>query len=217
MLTVSLTSGLLLASSVCDLRNLSKLVKKLFHFGSGQDCEWCRVWLPTVLVRTAPMSDLWLCSVVLFSHLLEFRFYFFIYHIFFNPCWAVSFKPAWRWGLFKTLKTRKGFTHQQFDDGFVVVIEIGWQWDKRICQWADWVILSSPDCYVIINDKKLYFSFQCCCCSRSKRSEHYYFFCLIVAKSSLQNRNCREEILSNVSCVSNTRPSKYDDIILPFW
>lgn len=39
LLSVSLTSRLLLASSVCDLRNLSKLVKKLFHFGSGQDCE----------------------------------------------------------------------------------------------------------------------------------------------------------------------------------
>lgn len=36
---------------VCDLRNLSKFVKKLFHFGSGQDGE-CRVWLPTGSVLT---------------------------------------------------------------------------------------------------------------------------------------------------------------------
>lgn len=43
---------------VCDLRNLSKLVKKLFHFGSGQDGE-CRVWLPNGSVLTGIVySDL---------------------------------------------------------------------------------------------------------------------------------------------------------------
>lgn len=92
LLAVSLTSRLLLASSVCDLRNLSKLVKKLFYFGSGQDCEWCWVWLPTGSVLTG----------IVFSDLASFSDHF----IFFLFC-AVSFKPAWWWGLFKTLKSWK--------------------------------------------------------------------------------------------------------------
>lgn len=92
LLAVSLTSRLLLASSVCDHRNLSKLVKKLFYFGSGQDCEWCWVWLPTGSVLTG----------IVFSDLASFSDHF----IFFLFC-AVSFKPAWWWGLFKTLKSWK--------------------------------------------------------------------------------------------------------------
>lgn len=116
-----------------DPGKLSKLVLKTFGFILRQDAEWCQIRFPTGLVLSIPYDTDLVADIVLLLFFLKYL----LRVSFFTSLSCLSFflaATSFQTGLFVMRGylnhwswTWTGFTHGQFSNGFLVIIEIGYE------------------------------------------------------------------------------------------